>query len=193
MVALIVGLIVFLGLHSISILAPGWRARAIQRFGEGAWKGLYSVLSLAGFVLMLVGFAQARAGAPVLYVPPAALRYLTFLLMLPVFPLLLAAYLPGSIQARARHPMLASVKLWATAHLLAIGTLPDVLLFGSFLVWAVIDRISVKHRAPGPPRRAVAVPHADLIAVVAGLALYGLFLWKLHAWLIGVAPLAPPH
>jgi uncharacterized membrane protein len=190
MAALIVGLIVFFGLHSISILAPRWRARSIQRFGEGAWKGLYSLLSLAGFVLMLVGFAQARAGAPVLYVPPAALRYLTFLLMLPVFPLLLAAYLPGSIQARARHPMLASIKLWATAHLLAIGTLPDVLLFGSFLVWAVCDRISLKHRPPAP-RRALALRHGDLLAVVVGLGLYALFVFRLHLWLIGVAPLAP--
>jgi len=191
MLALIVGLIVFFGLHSIAIVAPGWRERCVQRLGEGPWKGLYSLLSAVGFVLMIVGFAHARVGAPVLYVPPAALRYLTFLLMLPVFPLLLAAYLPGAIKARAKHPMLASVKLWATAHLLAIGTLPDVLLFGSFLVWAVVDRISVKRRRPSP-RRTLTMRHGDLLAVVLGLSLYGLFVLKLHVWMIGVAPLAPP-
>jgi uncharacterized membrane protein len=192
MPSLIAGLILFFGVHSIAIVAPAWRERMLQRIGEGAWKGLYSLISGAGLVLMLVGFGQARVSPAVLYVPPAALRYLTFLLMLPVFPLLLAAYLPGTIQARARHPMLAAIKLWATAHLLAIGTLPDVLLFGAFLVWAVVDRISVK-RHPRAARRAVALRHGDLLAVVLGLGLYVAFVLWGHAWLIGVAPLAPPH
>src|ERR1700722_12825286 len=150
MPTLIAGLLLFFALHSISIVAPGWRDGMVQRLGEGAWKGLYSLLSGVGLTLMIVGYAHARTHAAVLYVPPAALRYLTFLLMLPVFPLLLAAYLPGRIQSRARHPMLAAIKLWATAHLLAIGALPDVLLFGTFLVWAVFDRISVKRRPSGP-------------------------------------------
>jgi uncharacterized membrane protein len=112
--------------------------------------------------------------------------------MLPVFPLLLAAYLPGRIQARARHPMLAAVKLWATAHLLAIGTVPDVLLFGCFLAWAIIDRISVKRRQAPPSLRQAPLRSADAIAVTLGLLLYVLFLWKLHALLIGVSPLSPP-
>jgi uncharacterized membrane protein len=192
MPTLIAGLLLFFGLHSISIVAPGWRNDMVQRLGEGVWKGLYSLLSAIGLTLLIVGFVHARAHATVLYVPPAALRYLTFLLMLPVFPLLLAAYLPGRIQARAKHPMLAAIKLWATAHLLAIGALPDVLLFGAFLVWAVFDRISVKRR----PRTVRHLPqpmrYGDLLAVVVGLGLYVLFVLKLHAVIIGVAPLAPP-
>ena len=192
MATLIAGLLVFFGLHSISIVAPGWRDVMVQRLGEGAWKGLYSVLSAAGLTLMIVGFAHARAHAAVLYVPPAALRYLTFLLMLPVFPLLLAAYLPGRIQSRTRHPMLAAIKLWATAHLLAIGALPDVLLFGTFLVWAVFDRISVKRRPRTLRRSPSPMRYGDLVAVVIGLGLYVLFVLKLHALIIGVAPLAPP-
>jgi uncharacterized membrane protein len=192
MLALIIGLILFFGLHSIAIVAPYWRARMLLMMGEGGWKGAYSALSGLGFVLMIVGFAHARHSAQVLYVPPAVLRYLTFVLMVPVFPLLLAAYLPGRIQTRAKHPMLAAVKLWATAHLLAIGTVPDVLLFGSFLVWAIADRIAVKRRQPSPVRRGAALPHGDLIAVLLGLLLYALFVLKLHALLIGVSPLIPP-
>jgi uncharacterized membrane protein len=192
MPTLIAGLLLFFGLHSISIVAPGWRDGMVRKLGEGAWKGLYSVLSAVGLTLMIVGFAHARAHAAVLYVPPASLRYLTFLLMLPVFPLLLAAYLPGRIQSRTRHPMLAAIKLWATAHLLAIGTLPDVLLFGAFLVWAVFDRISVKRRARAVRRLSPPMRYGDLVAVVVGLGLYVLFVLRLHALIIGVAPLAPP-
>lgn len=192
MLMLIIGLILFFGLHSVGIVAPYWRLRMLLMVGEGGWKGVYSVLSGLGFVLMIIGFAHARHSAQVLYAPPAALRYLTFVLMAPVFPLLLAAYLPGRIQTRARHPMLAAVILWATAHLLAIGTVPDVLLFGSFLVWAIIDRIAVKRRQPSPARRRVALPHGDVIAVTLGLLLYALFLLKLHTLLIGVSPLARP-
>ncbi len=186
---LIIGLLLFLGVHSVAILAPRWRARMVERLGELPWKGIYSLISAAGFVLLIIGYSHARAAASVLYVPPPPLRYVSFILLLPVFPLLLAAYLPGTIQRRARHPMLVAVKLWATAHLLAIGTVPDVLLFGSFLLWAIADRISVKRRAPRPHPE-IPVRHADLIAVIAGLALYVLFLVKLHALLIGVAPLA---
>jgi len=191
MPALIAGLLLFFGLHSISIVAPGWRDDRARSWGEGTWKGLYSVLSGVGLALMIVGFAHARAHAAVLYVPPAALRYLTFVLMLPVFPLLLAAYLPGRIQSRARHPMLAAIKLWATAHLLAIGALPDVLLFGAFLVWAVFDRISVKRRPRTVRHSPRPIRYGDLVAVVVGLGLYVLFVLKLHALIIGVAPLAP--
>jgi uncharacterized membrane protein len=192
MLTLIAGLVLFFGLHSISIVARDWRDAMVRRMGEGAWKGIYSVLSAVSLTLIIVGFAHARANAPVLYVPPASLRYLTFLLMLPVFPLLLAAYLPGRIQSRSRHPMLAAIKLWATAHLLAIGALPDVLLFGAFLVWAVFDRISVKRHPRTARRLPPTMRYGDLVAVVVGLGLYVLFVLKLHALLIGVAPLAPP-
>jgi uncharacterized membrane protein len=109
--------------------------------------------------------------------------------MLPVFPLIFAAYLPGRIKAVMKHPMLAAVKLWAFAHLLSNGTLADVLLFGGFLAWAVLDRISLKRRPAQAPRTAPARPFNDLIAVVLGLAVYALFIGWAHRWLIGVSPL----
>ena len=129
MIAFVVGLVLFLGIHSISIVAPDWRGAQVQRRGEGPWKGLYSVVSLASFVLMLYGYGLARAAPVVLWTPPPFLRHVTWLLMLPVFPLLLSAYLPGRIQAAAKHPMLLAVKIWATAHLLCNGTAADVILF----------------------------------------------------------------
>jgi uncharacterized membrane protein len=191
MLLLIAGLILFFGVHSLAIAAPYWREQMLLFVGTGTWKGLYALLSGIGFILMLVGYAHARQAPLVLYLPPGGLRYLTFVLMLPVFPLLLAAYLPGAIQARARHPMLAAVKLWASAHLLAIGTLPDVLLFGSFLLWAIVDRISLKRRITLRPPRALPWCLNDAIAIVLGLALYAGFLLRLHTLLIGVSPLTP--
>ena len=190
MAILIIGLAIFLGVHSISIAAPGFRARTLARLGERGWKGLYAVVAAAGFGLLLYGFHLARLSPVVLYVPPPWLRHATFLFMLPVFPLLLAAYLPGRIKAAAKHPMLAAVKFWAFAHLLANGMLADVLLFGGFLVWAVCDRISLKRRAPQTVRTAPASRFNDLIAVVLGLALYVLFIGWAHLRLFGVAPLS---
>lgn len=187
MTLLILGLVLFLGVHSVSIVAPGWRDAQLARRGVPAWKGLYSVLSLVGFVLLVVGYGRARLDPVVLYVAPVALRHLALLLMLPVFVLLLAAYLPGRIQAAAKHPMLAATKLWAVAHLLANGTLADVLLFGGFLAWAVADRISLKRRAPRPVPGAPPRAANDAIALVGGLLLYGLFVVWGHRWLIGVA------
>ncbi len=186
MFLLALGLLLFFGIHSVSIVAPAWRdARAARH--EGAWKGLYSLVAIAGLLLLIHGYGQARLSPVVLYEPPSGLRHLAMLLMLPVFPLLFAAYLPGRIKTLARHPMLVATKLWAAAHLLANGTLADVLLFGSFLAWAVLDRISLKRRAarpvPGAPPRA----YNDLVAVLGGLAVYALVLWKGHAWLIGVS------
>ncbi len=188
MLMLIVGLILFFGPHSIAVVAPGWRDRAVMHLRERSWKGAYSLLSGAGLVLIVIGFAHARHTPIVLYTSPAWLHDVTWLLMLPVFPLLLAAYLPGRIRTAMRHPMLAAIKLWATAHLLVNGTLADVLLFGSFLIWAVAVRISVKRRVPAPVRGAPPGRYNDLIAVLLGLLLYGLFVWRLHALLIGVAP-----
>ena len=193
MLVLIAGLVVFLGIHSVSIVAPAWRSGTLTRLGEGPWKGLYSIAAAVGLVLVIVGYGWARRSPVVLYTPPAGLRHLALLVMLPVFPLLFAAYLPGRIKAAAKHPMLLAVKLWAVAHLLANGTLADVLLFGGFLVWAIADRISVKRRSPieahavpaAPPRSA-----NDAIAIVGGLAVYVLFLFWAHRWLMGVSPLA---
>ena len=189
---LIAGLILFLGIHSVAIFAPGLRAAAIERIGLPAWKGLYSLVAIAGFVLICIGYGQARIESPIwLWQPPKGLRHLALLLMLPVFPLLLAAYLPGRIQRAAKHPMLAATKLWALAHLLATGGLHDVLLFGGFLAWAVMDRISLKRRAVVvPPPGAPAGRWNDAIAVVGGLVLYVVFLGWLHRALIDVSPIA---
>jgi uncharacterized membrane protein len=186
---LVTGLVLFLGVHSIAIIAPGVRERARSRLGQNAWQGLYSLVSLAGFVLLVYGFGLARRAPEVLYTPPPMLRHVTFLLMLPVFPLLLAAYLPGKIKTAMKHPMLVAVKLWAFAHLLSNGTPADVVLFGAFLIWAVLDRISLKRRPPQALRTAPAGRFNDLIAVAAGLALYLAFIFGLHLKLIGVAPL----
>lgn len=186
MILLVLGLVVFLGVHSVSIVARPWRDAVIARRGEGAWKGLYSLAALAGFVMIVMGYGLARQQPVVLYHPPAGLRHLALVLMLPVFPLLLAAYLPGRLQRAARHPMLVATKLWALAHLLANGTLADVLLFGAFLAWAVADRVSLKGR---PARTYAAGSTAnDLVAVVVGLAIYGVFVLWAHAWLFGVSP-----
>jgi uncharacterized membrane protein len=189
MAILIAGLVIFLGIHSIAIVAPGLRGRASQRLGENAWTGLYSLIALLGFVLIVYGFGLARQAPLVLYTPPGWMRHVTFLLMLPVFPLALAAYLPGRIQRAAKHPLLAAVKFWAFAHLLANGMLADVLLFGGFLAWAVLDRISLKRRPAQTPRTAPAGRFNDVIAVVLGLALYALFISWAHLKLFGVSPL----
>jgi uncharacterized membrane protein len=186
MILFVVGLVVFLGIHSVAIVAPGWRNAQVAR-NERAWKGTYSVVSLVGFVLLIYGYGMARQVTPVVWSPPMYMRHIAFLAMLPVFPLLLSAYLPGRIKAAVKHPMLAAVKLWAFAHLLANGTLVDVILFGAFLSWAVADRISVKRRpaqrvGPSAPPN----PYNDAIAVVAGLAVHAAFLAGVHRWLIGV-------
>jgi uncharacterized membrane protein len=186
---LVLGLIIFFGMHSIAVVSPDLRARALARFGEPGWKIAYSLLSLLGLVLLIYGFGLARHAPTVLYTPPFWMRHVTVLLMVPVFPLLLAAYLPGRIKSTLKHPMLAAVKLWAFAHLLANGTLADVLLFGSFLVWAVLDRISWKRRPPQKLNTAPPGRFNDLIAIVGGLALYVLFIAGAHRWLIGVSPL----
>src|ERR1700676_4928062 len=175
MALLIVGLIVFLGVHSIAIVAPDARGRLLARFGEGPWKGAYALVSLAGAVMIVYGFGLTRQSPVVLYTPPSWMRHVTFLFMLPVFPLFIAAYFPGRIKTAMKHPMLVAVKCWAFAHLLANGLLADVLLFGGFLAWAVIERISLKRR-PQAIRTAPVGRFNDLIAVVLGLALYAFFI-----------------
>ena len=187
MTLLILGLVIFLGVHSIGIVAPTFRETARNRLGEGGWKGLYGLASLVGFVLVCYGFGLARRSPVVLYVPPAALRHVAMLLMLPVFPLLFAVYLPGRLKAAVKHPMLAAVKVWGLAHLLANGNLGDVLLFGGFLAWAIVDRISLKGRALPPA--AAGRSSNDVVAVVLGLATYALFVLWAHKLLFGVSPL----
>lgn len=189
MVILVLGLVVFLGVHSVSIVAPGLRDRLAARLGEGAWKGFYSLVAVAGLLLIVHGYGLARQEPLTLYVPPAGLRHVALLLMLPVFPLLFAAYLPGRIREAARHPMLVATKVWALAHLLANGTLADVVLFGSILVWAVADRISLKRRPARPVPGAPPRPYNDAIVLLGGVAVYAVLLLYLHQWLFGVSPL----
>ena len=193
MLVLVAGLVIFLGVHSVSIVAGDWRAATIARVGERPWKGVYSLASAVGLALIVVGYGLARRDPVVLYAPPAGLRHLALVLMLPVFPLLFAAYLPGRIRAIAKHPFLLAVKLWALAHLLANGMLADVLLFGGFLAWAVADRISVKRRPAAQTHEVPAAPATsanDAIALIGGLAVYVVFLVWAHRWIIGVSPLA---
>ena len=185
---LILGLVVFLGSHSVSVFAPAWRDRMAARFGH-VWRAVYSLVSIVGLYLLISGFARARAQPVVLYVPPASLHLLTVVLMLPVFPLLFAAYLPGRIRTALKHPMLVAVKTWAFAHLLSNGMLADVLLFGGFLAWAVMVRISLKRRPPRPVPSAPPGRFNDVIAVLAGLLVYAAMLADGHARLFGVAPL----
>lgn len=187
MTQLLLGLVIFLGMHSVSIVAPAWRDDMSRRLGVLPWKALYALVSLLGFWLILRGYGAARLDPVVLYTPPTGLRHFTYLLMLPVFPLLVAAYLPGRIKAKIKHPMLTATKAWASAHLLANGMLADVLLFGGFLAWAVLDRISLKKRRSTLTPAAHSSARNDIIAVVGGLALYALFAMWGHARLIGVA------
>ena len=147
MAMLILGLALFLGVHSIRLFADGWRTRQIARLGANGWKALYSVLSLAGFAVLVWGFGLARQHPVPVWAPPMALRHLNALFTLLAFVLLAAAYVPGNaIKARLGHPMLAAVKLWAFGHLLAAGMLHDVLLFGAFLLWAVMDFMVARRR-----------------------------------------------
>ena len=187
---LLLGLLLFLGIHSISIFAPAARDRWAASMGANLWRALYSILSIIGFVLLIRGYAAARLDPVVLYVPPGWTRHVVMLLMLPVFVMLFAAYLPGRIRSALKHPMLVAVKLWAVAHLLANGMLADVLLFGGFLAWAVLDRISLKRRVQRPITAAPASRWNDLAAVVLGLAAYAAFVLWLHRQLIGV-PVLP--
>lgn len=188
MLELVLGLVLFLGIHSVSIVARAGRDAAVQRLGKGAWQGLYSLVALAGLLLVIRGYASARLSPDVLWVAPTALRHIAGLLLLPVFPCLLAAYLPGTLRTRLKHPMLVGVKAWALAHLLVVGTLAGTLLFASVLAWAVIDRISLKRRPPQSTPALPASPWNDVIAIAGGLALYVFMILKGHLLLIGVAP-----
>lgn len=188
MVYLVLGMVLFIGVHSISIVAPTWRDRAVARLGNG-WRGLYSLVAIAGFILIVWSYGIARQSPLVLYSPPVWTRYVTAVLMLPVFPLLLAAYLPGRIKSSVPHPMLAGTILWATAHLIATGMLANVVLFGGFLAWAVADRISVGSRTQRAIGTAPPGKLNDAIAIVAGLLLYIVFEHWLHARWVGVQPL----
>ena len=189
MIVLVLGLSIFLGVHSVRIVAPAWRERIIARIGPGPWRGLFSLAAAVGLVAIVWGYAEARMQPTVLYTPPLWGRHLVPVLLLPVFVLLAAAYLPGRIKRAVGHPMLASVALWGGAHLLANGTLADTLLFGGLVTWALADWASVRRRPATavPPTRGSA--RNDAIAVVVGLLVYAIVVLWLHAWWLGVAPL----
>lgn len=193
MLLFLCGLLLFLGIHSVSIVAPLWRSRQIGRYGEGRWKGIYSVMSALSLTAIIYGYGLVRYNTPVLYDPPIVLRHIALLVMLPVFPLLIAAYLPGRLSRLARHPMLLAIILWGIAHLLANGSLVDVLFFGGFLVWALVDRVSVSQRTSLTAHVVPSLPAAgarnDVIAVLAGIIIYGAFIMVVHRWIAGVSPL----
>jgi len=190
---LVLGLILFLGTHCFS-MARGRRAAVIGRIGEGPFKGLYSLLSLAGIVLIAIGYGQYRASGYIpVWDPPVWTRHLALLLVLIAFICVPAAYLPGHIKHRLKHPMLAGVKIWAFAHLLANGDLGSILLFGPVLAWAVVARISAKRRDVAAQHGGTAAPAGwrnDILAVVIGTVVYLVFAFWLHPLLIGV-PVLP--
>lgn len=192
MAALLLGLVLFLGVHSTRMVADGWRSATMARIGALPWKAVYSLVSIAAFVLLVWGYAQARQQLP-LWDPPAWTRHVTALLMLPVFVLFVAAYVPrNGIKAAVHHPQVLSVKLWAFAHLLSNGNLADLLLFGGFLVWAILSFRAARVRDaasfhPGLPLEGKGVK-GTVICLLLGLAIYAAFVFGLHQWLIGVRP-----
>lgn len=189
MILLIAGLAMFFAIHLLPTNRP-LRAGMAGRFGEGAYKGIFSLIALAGFVLIVLGYAkmQGMLGSknPILWDPPTWTRHVAFTLMLPAMILLVAAYVPSRIRAAMKHPMLIAIKLWALAHLLANGDVASIVLFGSFLAYAVFDRISLKRRGDTGAGGANAPVINDVLVVVAGLALYALMLFWGHRVLIGV-------
>ena len=192
---LLVGLLIFLGVHVLPLLFPRWRTRQVERIGERAWKGLFALVALAGLVLVCVGFARARQLALVVYAPPVALAHLTALFTLIAFVLVAAAYVPRNhLKAALGHPMLLGVVVWASGHLLAIGMLRDVVLFGALLAWALLMAVWLRQR----DRLAGVVYPAgtlrgDIVAVVVGIVAWAIVAFWLHRWLIGVDPLADMH
>jgi uncharacterized membrane protein len=192
MTLLLLGIVIFLGMHLVRVVAPGLRASVIERQGKGAWMGIYTFISLVGLFLIIYGFGEARAVTGMLYNPPVFLKHISLLLMLPAFICLAAGFLPaGRIAVAVKHPQILSIKIWALAHLLANGETSSVVLFGSFLAWAVILRISLKRRERAGEKVLPVFRSTtnDLLALLIGLAAYGLFIWKLHEWLIGAAPI----
>jgi uncharacterized membrane protein len=187
LLVMILGLVLFLGVHTLTTQRQ-LRARLIASWGEGGYKTGYALASAAGLVLIVWGFAHYRATGWIdIWYPPRALKHVTVGLMLPTVIMVVASYIRGRIYTALKHPMLTGVKLWAAAHLLANGDIGSIILFGSFLGWAVYDRISLKHRAdPGAPPIPVGGFGNDLIAVAVGLVAYLALAFVFHPVVIGV-------
>ena len=198
MTQLILGLILFLGAHSVRIWADGWRNQTIEAYGEKAFKGVYALVSILGFYLLVVGYGEARLQTVALWNPPIFTKHISMLLMLLSSILLMATYIPRNhFKMRLGHPMVLSVKVWALSHLLANGNLADLVLFGSFLIWAVLNFRSARARDREQVQNPDAIEDAPLrpnlfatlIALFGGMALWALITFVLHAKLVGVAPM----
>lgn len=192
MVVFVLGLILFLGIHSVRMVAGNWRDSQVARLGIGPWKGLYSVVSLLGFVLLVWGYGLAHRTSIVIWSPPSHMRDVTALFTLVAFVFLAGAYIPGNwVKARLGHPMLLGVQLWAIGHLLANGSFVDIVLFGAFLVWAVAAFLSDRRR---DSLRGATYPAATMrgntLTLIAGVLAWALFAFFLHGILIGVRPFA---
>lgn len=192
MTILLLGLVLFLGAHSVRIVGDGWRTRMISQLGMQRWKAVYSLVALAGLVLIVWGFAQARHAAPQLWTPPLWTKHLNLLVMLLAMILLGASHSPKShFKTILHHPMTWSVALFSGGHLLANGTLADLVLFGALFVWSVAALFSAYARDRSDRiRYAEPAWRSTLIAIAAGTAVWALFVFWLHLWLFGVAPLA---
>ncbi|MCW5636367.1 MAG: protein NrnU [Rubrivivax sp.] len=190
MVWLVLGLVLFLGVHSVRIFAEGWRSAMVARLGAGGWKGVYSLASLAGLALIVVGFGVARAQPVLLWVPPVWMRHVAALLNLVALVLLVAAYVPNNlVKAKLRHPMVLGVKVWALAHLASNQMLAEMVLFGAFLAWAVLDfrAARARDRAAGAPAPGGAAGPTAVVLVV-GVAAWALIAFWAHGALFGVKP-----
>lgn len=192
MTILLLGLVLFLGIHSVRMFSETTRTNFIEHRGANAWKGLYTVISLLGFGLIIYGYGMTRADTTYLWHPPAIMRMIASLLLIFSFILLVASKVPNNaIKQRLGHPMIMAVKIWAFAHLLANGRLGDVILFGAFLTWAVLNIISCKRRdrLSGHDNSALeSSTKATVLTVVVGLLAYVVFAGWLHVLLIGVSP-----
>jgi len=213
MALFILGLVLFLGSHSLRVFADDWRTAKMAQWGEKFYKGLYSVASLVGFVLMVYGFSKIRWDSPWLWYPPVGMRHLAALLMLPALVLLVASQVPNNaIKAKLRHPMVLAVKVgaldqrphpamvlavkvWALAHLLSNGKVADLVLFGAFLVWAVLNFRAARKRDQLAAHTLTddATQPANLTntwrVVLVGVAVWAILLFGGHKWLFAVSPL----
>jgi uncharacterized membrane protein len=194
MAVFILGLVLFLGCHSLRVFAGDWRDRKLEQWGEKFFKGMYSIASLVGFVLLVYGFSQIRWDSPVLWNPPVAMRHIAALLMLFAMVLLVAGQVPhNAIRSKLGHPMVLSVKVWALAHLLANGKQADLVLFGAFLVWSVLNFRAARQRdrlaqAEGHAVEVTATPNTWRVVLI-GVAAWAILLFGGHTWLFAVSPL----